>query len=175
MGVDGHVSTPMQPQRWPREFPSHRPTSTTGAPGRTRCPTTRARCSPTAPIAAPISAGRCAPRAEHRASSPPAYGAATNGNVRPPQCLESADPPRARPDREDLRRLQTLLRPAPNAMARPRQSRRPGPPHRPKMNPVRHPQDPEIGSLRGIMIKTMYFRGLHCSATCSARSRERPG
>ena len=43
------------------------------------------------------------------------------------------------------------------------------PPHRPKMNPVRHPQDPDIGSLRGIMIKTMYFRGLHPPAHRSPR------
>jgi len=35
------------------------------------------------------------------------------------------------------------------------------------MNPVRHPQDPEIGSLRGITIKTMYFRGLHPPAQVS--------
>ena len=51
-----------------RSFPSRRPMSTTDAPGRTHCPTIPERCSPTAPIAAPISAVRFGPRAEHHAS-----------------------------------------------------------------------------------------------------------
>lgn len=58
-----------------------------------------------------------------------------------PGCLEPADPPRPRQNREDLRHLETQLRPAPNAMARSRQSRRPGSPHRHRLQPQAHPLD----------------------------------
>jgi len=62
-------------------------------------------------------------------------------NARSSRCLEPADPSRWRQDREDLRDLETQLRFATNAMAGPRQSRRPGPPHRHCMQSQANPVD----------------------------------
>lgn len=45
----------------------------------------------------------------------------------------------ARQDREDLRNMEAILWTAPDAMARPRQSRRPGPPHRHRLQPQTDP------------------------------------
>ena len=65
----------------------------------TRSPTIPARCLPTAPIAALISAVRFAPGAERRASLPLTCGAAMNAR------RSLASMPGTSPHREDLRHL----------------------------------------------------------------------
>ena len=52
--------------------------------------------------------------------------------------LQRAHPPGAQPHREDLRHLQTKLRPQAHAMDRHRQGRSPGSPHRDRLQPRAH-------------------------------------
>jgi hypothetical protein len=52
--------------------------------------------------------------------------------------LQRAHPPGAQPHRENLRYLETKLRPAAHAMDRHRQGRRPGSPHRYRLQPQAH-------------------------------------
>ena len=59
------------------------------------------------------------------------------GEVSRPQ---RRDPPDPGQGREDLRRVEAQLRLAPNAMARPRQGRPPGSPHRHRLQPQARPQ-----------------------------------
>jgi len=81
------------------------------------CPTIPARFLPTAPIAATISAKRCAPRVERHAS-PPACEDGTRlkrlGGSKP----GTGRSPRSWSDREDLRHMETKLRPSSDGMAR---------------------------------------------------------
>ncbi|MES0069406.1 hypothetical protein NKJ73_26920 [Mesorhizobium sp. M0074] len=78
------------------------PTPRTATPFLMLCPTIPAKCLPTAPTEAIISATRCAPRVEGHASSQPLCGSATRPKARR---LESTDPQNLYSDREDLRHL----------------------------------------------------------------------
>lgn len=60
------------------------PTSMTARPVLMRFPMIRVKCLPTVPIAAIISATRCAPRVERHATSPPVCGDAAKLNTGSP-------------------------------------------------------------------------------------------
>ena len=81
--------------------------------------------------------GRHAAHCRHRH-----VGSRRGGNAGSSEGLEPVDPSRACAGREDLRHLETQLRFAPDAMARTRRSRRPGSPHRHRLQPqayIDHP------------------------------------
>lgn len=85
-------------------------------------------------------------RGASQGSNPPCrchrhVGPRRSRNARSSRCLEPADPSRPHQDREDLRDMKTQLRSAANAMARPRQCRRPSPPHRHRLHSQAHPVD----------------------------------
>lgn len=73
-----HMSAPMPTQRWSKKLQSHPPTSTTAEQAPMHCPVIPARYLQTAPIAEAISVRLFLQRAEYRALSPRACGAATN-------------------------------------------------------------------------------------------------
>ena len=73
---------------------------------------------------------RAAPRVVSRALSQRYVGSRRTRDAPNARRLEPADRPGPRPDREDLRNMETKLRPAPDAMARDCKDRLPKPPHR---------------------------------------------
>lgn len=62
--------------------------------------------------------------------------------------MESTDPSRVGPDREDLRNIEAMLRPQTNAMARSRKSRRPSSLHRHRLQPQAHHEYSRGASVR---------------------------
>lgn len=136
------MSAPTPPPPSSRKSRSRPPTSMTGGPAPMRCRTRRAKSSPTAPIAGAISAARSVPRAERRASSPPGAGQ----------------------DRKGLWKPKAELRPAANAMARPRQSCRAGSPHRHRLQPQARPIHRRSRGERGVRVEATAARDARYSA-----------
>lgn len=134
------MSALMPTLRWWRRSPSRPPTSMMAKPVRMHCRIARVKSSATALTKAVIS--RCGPRqgrhTTHRRHRH--VGSRRSRNAQTARCLEPADPSGSWPYREDLRHMEAQLRPAPNAMARPCQSRRAGPSHRHRLQPQTHRQ-----------------------------------
>lgn len=91
-------------------------------------------------------------------------GTQREGNSETIARLEPADPPGPRAHRKDLRNRQAKLRPQANAMARPRQSRPPGSPHRHRLQLKTYP-DYQRCSHR--------LTGSTATQRCGARNREK--
>ncbi len=130
------------------------------------CPTIPARCVSTAPTAAVTSVTRCGQRAAYRGSSPPACGSRRTRNAARAQGIEPAHPSGAGPDRKDLRDLEALLRPAPDAMSRSRQRRRPSPSHRYCIQPRAHHEHPHGPSMK---VAAAPIRAVVMSSNCRPR------